>query len=171
MARGVASPRHVGRRLGCFLAVVATFWLGGCGVVLDAPKVSLLVREDQIVYVGGSGDEAKLVGGETVLRVSNDSGDTRQIVLARLGQTSSIPLELLEAESPRDDERILGMSHELEPKKSTFASGGFGYEFDTASFHVYLAPGDRYVLFDRLGGYEDGVVLEFVPLPDQEPAA
>lgn len=165
MVRGTALSKRVGWLTG-IVALIGMLQTG-CGVVLNAPEVSVLVRDDRIVYVGGEADAARLVGGETVLRVSNDSGQPRQIVLARLGTSSRIPDELLKIESPRDDRRVLGMSHELEPKKSTFASGGFGYEFDTATFHVYLAPDEHYVIFDRLGGYEDGVLLELVPRADR----
>lgn len=141
----------------------AAVLLSACGVVFDAPEVTLLVRDEGIVYVGGSGDAERVVGGETVVRVSNDSSEPREVVLARLGEQRTIPQQLLEAESPRDDDRILGISPVLEPKESSFESGGFGYEYDTASFHVYLAPGERYVVFDRLGGSPSEVRLDIVP--------
>lgn len=143
----------------CALVGSIVVLTAGCGVVFDAPNVSLLVRDNRIVFAAAE-DREELVGGETVLRVANDSSHERQIVLARLDAGSSIPAEVLGAKTPREDDRILGMSHVMEAKEAQFATGGFGYTIDTASFHLYLAPGQRYVLFDRLGGLDDGVVLE-----------
>lgn len=137
--------------------------LPGCGVVFDAPKVSVLIRDDRIVYAG-AGDEQRLVGGETVLRILNDGARPRQVLLVRLEKgAQELPREILEAEVARDDTRILGMTHVLKPKEATFASGGFGYKIDSSSFHIHLSRDSTYVLFDRLGGLEDGVVLRIEP--------
>lgn len=157
--------RDAGRMVrGAVLVVCASLALAGCGVVYDAPDVTILVQEQGIVY-NHPDDVHRLVGGETVLHVENDSGAHRQVVLARLGDRTTIPPELLEAESPRDDGRIVRMSHVMDPKESTFESGGFGYKIDSASFHVYLAPGERYAVFDRLSGLDDRMILTFVPGP------
>lgn len=158
MAR-VAGSRGVRAGLAALGLLLA---LSGCGVDFDAPKVTVLVRDDRIVYAGAD-DAEKFVGGETVLHIQNDGNQERQVVLARLGDVESVPAELEAAESPREDERILGMTHVLHAKEATFASGGFGYKVDSASFHVYLAEGERYVLFDRLGGLDSGVLIEIVP--------
>lgn len=137
--------------------------LPGCGVVFDAPKVSVLVRDDRIVYAGAN-DEEQLVGGETVLKILNDGAMPRQVLLVRLEKgATELPPEIVEAEAAREDNRILGMTHVLKPKEATFATGGFGYKIDGSSFHVHLDTDSTYILFDRLGGLDDGVVLRIQP--------
>lgn len=143
------------------LLALVVWPLAACGIVFDAPDVSVLVGDNRIVYADAN-DEQQLVGGETVLHIANDSSHERQVVLARL-DAATVPAELRAAESPREDERILGMTHVMQPKEAQFAAGGLGYKIDTSSFHLYLAPGQRYVLFDRLRGVDEGVVLEIVP--------
>lgn len=155
--RGRSVPRR-----GVAWLLGAVLVLAGCsGVVFDAPEVTILVKDDRIVYAA-AGAEERLVGGETVVRIENDSNRRHQVVLARLGDATTIPPDLRQAESPREDGRILGMSHELEPRESTFESGGFGYETDGTSFHVHLRAGERYVVFDRMAP-EQVRAVEFVP--------
>ena len=145
------------------LAQLAT----ACGVVLDAPTITLIARPGEIVYAQADGESA-LVGGETVLVVRNSSEEHRLIVLAHVGPAegpSVIPEGILQAELARDDDRILGMSRELEPEETDFGAGGFGKKTDSTRFHVYLRPGDRYVLFDRLSLDDDPLVVWLEPRP------
>lgn len=138
-----------------------------CGVVLDAPKITLIVDGDEIVYAQAEG-EAEVVGGETVLVVRNSSDAHRQIVLAHVGSddgTQEIPEAVLEAETAREDARILGMSLVLDPEETDYTADGFGKKTDSTKFHVYLRPGDRYVLFDRLSLDDEPVVAWLEPGP------
>lgn len=130
--------------------VTATVLLAGCGVSFKAPRLVLILHPAGIVYASAQGDE-QLVGGETVFEIANSTRQERQVVLAHVADgTSDVPVELIAADLARDDDRILGFSQVLEPEETDFASGGEGMKTDRASFHVYLRPGDTYVLFDRL---------------------
>lgn len=121
------------------------------GVVLDAPNVTLLVRDADIVYASNA-DAGRLVGGETVLELRNDGQMERRLVLAKLpAGVSRVPPEVRDADDVRDDSRIVAMTRTLKAKESTLAAGGLGFKIDGASMHVYLSPGGRYVVFDTLG--------------------
>ncbi|MBW3560953.1 MAG: hypothetical protein KY437_00480 [Actinobacteria bacterium] len=122
----------------------------GCGVTLDAPDIALILQPQGIVYAEAEGGR-KLVGGETIIHVANGTEQERQVVLAHLeSDTSEVPADLLGAESAREDDRILGYSRVLKPEETEYAAGGAGKVTDDTSFHVYLRPGDTYVLFDTL---------------------
>lgn len=143
---------------GLVAAVALAGCLAACDVQFNAPKLVLHVHDDGLVFAG-AGDAQRLTGGETVLTIQNRSIRERQIVLARLGDLETIPDELLAAETAKEDSRILGMTHVLAPATTDEPVP----EPDSTRFHVYLAPGERHVLFDRLGGFDDGLVLTFVP--------
>lgn len=130
------------------LAVAVGMLLVGCGVTFDAPKITMIVQDDRIVYADADGEE-KLVGGETVFEFRNQTEQERRIVLARAESCDGpIPETLRVAESARDDDRIVGYSREIEPKETQFGAGGFGQKIDSISFHVYMEPGACYVAFD-----------------------
>lgn len=136
----------------------------GCGVTFDAPDIALILTPDRIVYAAADGAE-RLVGGETIIEVRNSTRQERQVVLARVGEgTTEVPSDLDEAESARENSDILGFSRVLQPEESDFSAGGFGKKTDKASFHVYLAPGATYVLFDTLADARgDALVLWLHP--------
>lgn len=147
--------------------VMVAHFVAACGVVLDAPTITLIARPGEIVYAQADGESA-LVGGETILVVRNSSDVHRQIVLAHVGSaggSDDIPEGIREAELARDDDRILGMSLELDPEETDFSAGGFGKKTASTRFHVYLRPGDRYVLFDRLSLDDDPLVAWLEPRP------
>lgn len=140
--------------------------LAGCGVVFDAPKINLILRPGEIVYAEADG-ESQLVGGETVITVANSTPQERQVVLAHVPSgVREIPQELLDAERARDDDRILGFTNPLEPEEADYGAGGFGKKTAAESFHIYLAPGETYVLFDTMNdGVQEGLVAWLVPTP------
>jgi hypothetical protein len=139
--------------------------LPACGSVrMKAARVTLLVRDDGIVF-GGPQDKASLVGGETVVLLRNDGSRRHRIVLASVdAEPDAIPAKLLAADDPHDDSRIKGLTRSLKPKEAVFAGGGLGYKLDAESFHVYLRPGRTYTFFDNLGdGTRQGVFLQVTP--------
>lgn len=139
--------------------------LSGCGVVLDAPEVTLLVRDNAIVFSGPQ-DRDALVAGEVKLVIRNDGANEHRVVLAQIATTrpEQLPRSMAKAEFARDDDRILAVTKDLKPKEATFAGGGLGYKIDSARMHVHLRPGEPYVLFDSLKrGSLEGVFLRFVP--------
>lgn len=148
------------------VAVVGATSSTACGDVrLKAPRVTVLATESQLVFAGPR-DRMNVVGGETVLTVTNDSSATRRLVLARIDAESpdDLPRELRRIERERDDDRVVGITAELDAKEATFAGGGLGYVRESHTFHVYLDPKARYVLFDAEGGPgSDGVFMRLVP--------
>lgn len=156
----------MGRRsIGLLLVAVIAASLSACGVVLNAPEITFIVRDDRIVYSGPQDREA-LVAGEAKLILRNDGEQFHRIVLARFDSEgpAQLPSSMATAEFPRDDERILAITKDLEPKEATFAGGGIGYRIDEAQLHVHLRPGEQYILFDSLNrGADRGVYLELVP--------
>ena len=139
------------------LAVAVVMATTGCGVVWDAPDIDLLVQRDGIRFAR-AGEARELVGGETIITVFNDDGaNESQVVLARL-DSPDVPADLQAVTSPRDDDRIIGMSRVLDPR-GIDQNRGFAYDRDAHRFHIYLDPDEVYVIFDRLGGVERGVVM------------
>jgi hypothetical protein len=147
------------------LLAVAVVSLPGCGSVrMKAARVTLLVRDDGIVF-GGPQDKASLIGGETVVLLRNDGARRHRIVLASVDAAADeLPAKLLAADDPHDDNRIKGLTRSLKPKEAVFAGGGLGYKLDAESFHVYLRPGQTYTFFDNLAdGSRRGVYLQVTP--------
>lgn len=150
----------------CYGLLVAITFLAACGVQLDAPEISLVIQDDGIVFADADASSS-LPTGETIIKIANDSAEAHRIVLAHVDQHQAtprrLPRSLIEADAARDDERILGMTSELEPKEVIQAGGGFGHRIARATFHVHLQPDRTYVLFDVYGGLERGVFIRLVP--------
>lgn len=158
LTEGIASARSI------LAAMIAALSLTGCGVTWDAPEVSLTVRRDDIVYTQPSGPQ-KLTGGETLIEVGNSSNAPREVILAHVPEGDRIPEGIIEAESAREDDRIVGYSRVLDAQDVGFGSvAGLGRSTERATFHVYLEPGERYVVFDRLAA-PDGPAIWLRPGP------
>ena len=159
--------RNSSRPWAATLAIIGLMVATGCGVVWDAPDVDMVVQRDSIKFAQAR-EERELVGGETVITVINDDGANKvQIVLAK-HDSEELPPDLLEAESPRDDDRIVGMTPILDARDIE-QQGVYAYDRDAHRFHFYLDPDETYVLFDRLGGVDRGVVKVLHPYrPDGE---
>lgn len=138
----------------------------GCGVLERVPRVTILVQNDAINFPTAA-EAAQLVGGETVLTVTNDSDHERQIVIAHLpdGWQGELPEDLLAAEAAREDDRIIGMTNPLEPREMEAAGAGFAWIRKSHTFHFHLRPGETYALFDRHAD-EAQVVRTIVPTPE-----
>jgi hypothetical protein len=135
----------------------------GCGVVWDAPESRLVLRPTGVAFAS-DGDREAMVGGETFIEVVNDTDKYRRIVLAEVDRPGELPQELLDAEFPRDDGRILDMTGDMRPKRPSLVSA-LTYEYAIETFHVHLDEGSTYVVFDT---EHDAVELArwFQPGPD-----
>lgn len=148
------------------LAVSGVVWLTGCGVVLNAPEVTFIVRHDGIVF-SAPHDRDAFVAGEIKLVLRNDDEHPHRIVLAQFdADPRRLPASLASAEFPRDDDRILGITKDLEPKEAIFVGGGIGYRVDAARLHVHLRPHRTYLLYDSMNaGAARGLFVQLKPKP------
>lgn len=145
-----------------FLVAAAALLLSGCGIQ-KASHVEVQVLDNGITLLKPS--DGKLRGGETVLKIDNLSHSPVNMVLAETDATAAtLPRKLVDAVTPRDDSRIVAMTSRVDKAGVTFAYGAIPNPAPRiATLHVYLKPGRRYLLFDKLGGYIRGVALVLVP--------
>jgi len=137
--------------------------LAGCVSVPKAAQVELQIQDDGIVLVRPTGGEL-VQSGETVITILNYSSAEREFVLAETDASpESLPTALVEAISARDDDRIVAMTPPMDEVGDTTLLGIPQQLATVTSVHVHLAAGERYLLFDRLGGYDDGIAIELIP--------
>jgi hypothetical protein len=148
--------------LGFAAAIAAAALLGGCGIQ-KAARVEVQVLDNQIVLLKPADGLQR--GGETVLKIDNYAQHPVNMVLAETDATAAtLPHKLIDAVTPRDDSRIVAMTSRVDKAKVTFAYGAIPSPAPRiATLHVYLKPGKRYLLFDKLGGYARGIALVLVP--------
>ena len=145
--------------------VLAASVAAGCGGI-DVPRAAqleLFVMDDTITVIEPTGPLR--LEGEAVLTIANFSDGPRQLVLARTDlPVTDLPDELLDVISPRDDDRVVAVTGELAVPRITINRGVPTPTPSRARLHVHLEPGERYVLFDRLGGLRHGLTLVLEPV-------
>ncbi|HEX3807541.1 MAG TPA: hypothetical protein VHV52_12260 [Gaiellaceae bacterium] len=156
------------KKLASRLLVVAggicmTLSVSGCFSIPRAAHVEVQVQDGSVTLLKPVGGLQH--SGETVLKIDNYSERPINMVLAETTlPPSQMPAKLVDANTPRDDSRIVGITSRVDKV-------GVAYEFGAipqaapkvATLHVYLKPGKRYVLFDKLDeGYKHGVTIVLV---------
>jgi hypothetical protein len=149
---------------------LALVLLAACGVLSAsgcalqrAAQVELQVLDGQIVMIKPSGGLQR--GGETVIKIDNFAPRPVSIVLAKTDAPANhVPKKLVDAVSPRDDDRIVAMTSRVDKVGVAYQYGAIPQPSPrVVKLHVYLKPGQRYLLFDQLGGYAHGMVIALVP--------
>lgn len=143
-------------------ALAAALVLSGCGIP-TAAHVEVDVLDTKMVLVKPA--NGVLRGGETVIKLENYASHPVNVVLAETPlHAAQLPAALVDAVSPRDDRRIVAMTSRVDKVGVTFAYGAIPNPLPRiASLHVYLKAGKRYLLFDKLGGYRNGIALQLSP--------
>jgi hypothetical protein len=144
------------------VAACAVISLTGCMTIRKAEHVEVQVLDDRVVLVKPANGLQR--GGETVLKIMNFGQSPVNMVLAETTAVpTAIPASLVDAVSPRDDDRIVAMTSRVDKAGVSLSFGFPAPAPKVVSLHVYLKPGKRYLLFDKLGGYAHGVALTLVP--------
>lgn len=135
---------------------------GGCAIE-RAAQVEVQVLDGQIVLIKPTGGLQR--GGETVIKIDNFATRPVNMVLARTtAPANHVPQKLVDAVSPRDDDRIVAMTSRVDKVGVQYQFGAIPQPSPrVVKLHVYLKPGQRYLLFDKLGGYAHGMVIVLVP--------
>jgi hypothetical protein len=136
------------RLLGVAAAALAVVVTSGCGVSLHATHVGLIVNNDGISFER-PGDVALVTGGETVIRIRNESDRKVRLVLLHTDLSpDTLPKAARDPDARPASPLLVAATSDLKARKSTFATGGVGYEIKTGSVHVYLQRGTSYLLYD-----------------------
>ncbi|HET7572620.1 MAG TPA: hypothetical protein VFJ77_08125 [Gaiellaceae bacterium] len=149
-------------RLGLLAAVLAALaaTASGCGVRLEAVQLKVDVTDGSMRLV--KPESGRYAGGEVVITIVNNTDQRRQFTLARTDASPKhLPRDVLDAYSDRDDKRVVAVSGVMRAASVELAFGALPQPRPTETkLHVYLHEGDQYVLFDRLGGYRNGLALK-----------
>ena len=95
----------------------------------------------------------------TIVNNTTRSGSSRSC--ARPPSPQSIPKQVLDAYSDRDDSRVVAVTGVMRPAKIGLIFGALPQPQPTeARLHVYLRRNTPYLLFDRLGGFRHGIALK-----------
>jgi hypothetical protein len=139
-------------------AAVAMLSLPGCGVRLGAEHATVRIRDDKMELALPTTRAVR--PGEVVITIENYTFAKRQVVLARTDlQPPALPPRLATAERGRDDKAVVAVTGRMRSATRTIAGFLPTTVPSKQSLHVHLHPGDRYVLFDRLGGLGNGQYL------------
>jgi hypothetical protein len=96
------------------------------------------------------------------LKIDNYSHRPVNMVLAETTiPPKQLPAKLVDADNLRDDGRIVGITSRIDKVGVAYQFGAIPQAAPKiARLHVYLKPGKRYVLFDKLDdGYKHGVAI------------
>lgn len=131
----------------------------GCDLHLRAVQLKVDVSDGSMRLIKPT--DGRYGGGEVVITIVNNTDQKRQFTLAETDATPKrIPHGILDAYSDRDDSRVVAVSGVMRPASVELAFGALPQPQPTeVKLHVYLRPGKRYLLFDRLGGYRTGLAL------------
>lgn len=131
----------------------------GCGVRLTAVQLKVDVSDGSMRLI--KPESGRYAGGEVVITIDNNTDQRRQFTLAETDAAPKrIPQGILDAYSDRDDHRVVAVSGVMRPETVELAFGALPQPQPTeVKLHVYLRPGKRYLLFDRLGGYRQGLAI------------
>lgn len=142
------------------LVLVLALTLAACDVPLRADQLLLRGQEDAVELVR---PETALRGGETVITIENFANAERQFVLARTDlRAEAVPVELATARTPSDNDAVVAVTEVMDPVDRDFA-GLLALDVPSVTrLHVHLVPGERYLLFDRLGGLDEGLWIELL---------
>jgi hypothetical protein len=144
------------------VAAAVVFSLSGCLGIPEAAQLELEVYDDRIELVRPR--EGISASGETVITLRNYSNAEIELVLAETDAAADeLPEPLVVAISPRDDDRIVAMTPPMEQVGSTTRLGLAQPLPSLASMHVYLEAETRYLLYDRLDGFDEGIAIELIP--------
>lgn len=151
------------RRLVFPAALVAALSLAGCGIP-EASHLEIQVADHGMVLLKPGNGIVR--SGETVIKIENYATHPVNMILAQTQLPATrLPRRLIDAVSPSDDGRIIAMTSRVDKAGVTLAMGAFPSPLPRiAELHVYLQAGKRYMLFDKLGGYRDGVAFRFKPI-------
>ena len=133
--------------------------VSGCLSIPKAAKVEVQVQDGSVTLYKPVGGLQR--GGETVLKIDNYATHSVNMVLAETNAPlDRLPAKLVDATSGRDDSQIVGMTSRLDKAGTVYQYGAIPQPSPkVATLHVYLKPGKRYVLFDKLGGYANGMAI------------
>ncbi|HET7568148.1 MAG TPA: hypothetical protein VFJ91_09175 [Gaiellaceae bacterium] len=131
----------------------------GCGLRLRAVQLKVDVSDGSMRLIEPT--SGRYAGGEVVITIVNNTDQRRQFTLAETDAApKAIPHGVLDAYSDRDDSRVVAVSGVMRPASVELAFGALPQPQPTETkLHVFLHPGKRYLLFDRLGGYRHGLAL------------
>ena len=130
------------------VAAAGVLLLSGCGVSLKATQLAVVVGDSGITFAR-SGDAALVTGGETVLRIRNESASPARLVLVRSGaDPQDLPATVRDENLRVAGDMVVASTAELDAQEAAFATGGLGYTIDSGSLHVYLDPDETYLLLD-----------------------
>lgn len=131
-------------------AVIAALACGAAGCVpLDAAQLTVNVTSKGVTL---QPPPLGYHGGETVITIQNFTAARQQFVLAQTSMNpAQFPSKLAHALTPSADPLVVDVSAQLPPGRAGFSGLIPIVTPGTATLHDYLAPGKRYVLFDRLG--------------------
>jgi hypothetical protein len=154
--------RLAGQALLVAAAVAGAIALSGCLALRKAAHVEVQVLDNRIVLIKPAGGLQR--GGETVLKIDNYAQTPVNMELAETtAPADRIPQKLVDAVTPRDDSRIVAITSRVDKVGTSLQYGAIPQPSPrVVTMHVYLKPGKRYLLFDKLGGYARGVVLVLV---------
>jgi hypothetical protein len=158
----------MGRDLGVLVAsVLGTVVLSGCGVQWSAHRLILRADGDGITLVQHAPQQGAVAvpAGETVMVIDNgDTASRHTLMLLRTGLApTQLPAQVRRARIPSDaPDVVVAVTQSLAADKRTFLSGGgLAEEVDEDVFHVYLDPGQRYLVVDP-DHLDSGYALQLV---------
>ena len=141
------------------VAVCGAITCSGCLALRKAQQVEVQIQNTSIQLFKPAGGLQH--GGETVVKIDNYANRPINMILAETNAPlDRLPQKLIDAVNPRDDSQIVGMTSRMDKAKIVLELGAIPSPSPrVATMHVYLVPGRRYVLFDKLGGYAQGIAI------------
>lgn len=145
-------------------SAVFVLFTSGCGVSLQATQLAVVVGDGGITYAR-TGDAALVAGGETVLRIRNESESPARLVLVRSGaDPQDLPVTVRNENPWVAGDMVVASTAELDAQEAAFATGGLGYKIDRGSMHVYLDPDEVYLLLDAESPLDAPRYLRITPV-------
>jgi ABC-type branched-subunit amino acid transport system ATPase component len=141
------------------LLAVASALASGCGLQLRAEQLEVDVSDGTMRLIKPL--DGKFRGGEVVITIMNNTDARRQFTLAETGAApANLPGDIVNAYSYRDESKVVAVTGVMRPAEIELIFGAIPQAQPTVSrLHVYMHPGRPYLLFDRLGGYRQGIAL------------
>lgn len=157
----------MGRHVVLVGAALSTVALSGCSVQWTAHKLILRADSGGITLVQHAPQRGAIAvaAGETVMVI--DNGDTtaeHTLMLLRTGLSpTQLPAQVRRARIPSDaPDVVVAVTQPLAADHRTFLSGGgLAEDIDEDVFHVYLDPGQRYLVVDP-DHIDSGYALQLV---------
>ena len=135
-------------------AASSTMATSGCGVQWTAHKLILRADGGGITLVQHAPQRGPIsvAAGETVMVIDNgDTAAAHTLMLLRTALSAAqLPTQVRRARIPSDaPDVVVAVTQPLAADHRTFLSGGgLAEDIDEDVFHVYLDPGQRYLVVD-----------------------